>query len=223
MAISHNVKNFPTFGISKQLFYAPGAVMDGGFTVGGARISSPDVGGFGALMIQPSWQVHEWEYPISSWLMSQSSGQIFRVRLAPTPQVSHLAGAGPVNWDNDVPWSHGQPWAGDVSVQFSASSLEGTETVYADLSAYGEILRQGHVIGHRFDCYVIDDISYDAGVAAITIKPPLRRNITSGDDLFVRPWFTGQIDSSQDFRKTYDAADAGNIQVGMINLSEVIL
>jgi hypothetical protein len=225
LTITYKTYAFPTFPISKQLFHVPGASVDGGITSGGARIRSPEPGGFSMLEIQPSLQPDEWSYPLSSWLMSKTNGEILRVRLAPTPQV---AGARniitSVPWDSEQPWSNQQNWAGDVSLSYATTALYGTTTVKIDMLNVGEILQVGHVLGHAYDTYMVDEIEYDENsVATMTVKPPLRRNITAGDDAFPRPWFTGQIVNGEEVRTTYDAENNGFIQIGKIILSEVVI
>lgn len=231
MSISYNVYNFPSFPISKQIFFVPGAYVDGGFTTGGARIGSPDVSGFSALQIQPSLQVSEWLYPVSSWLQSKTNGQILRIRLAPTPQIASVVyGPNGVPWSSDatnpnaVPWSNGQDWAGDFAANFTGNVLEGSNVVTIDMSNLGRVLQQGHVIGHKYDCYLIDDISYDANsIASITLNPPLRRNFNDGDPVNFRPYFTGMITNPSDITTTYDAESIGFIQLPLIKLAEVVL
>jgi hypothetical protein len=224
MAIEYKVLSFPTFGISKQLFHVPGLAFDGGFTSGGARITSPEPGGFSFLEIQPALQLGERAHPLSSWLMSQTNGQILRVRLAKTPQLVDLRATVSVPWNNDQPWNNLANWDGEITAQYSVASLEGSGVVKIDMSAIGELLQPGHVIGHKDVSYKIDEIEYDgSGVATISLKPPLRSNVVIGDAVYFRPWFTGQIINPGDFRTTYDADQAGNIQLGKILMSEVIL
>lgn len=225
MTIEYKTYSFPTFPISKQLFHVPGASVDGGITSGGARIRSPEPGGFSMLEIQPSLQADEWTYPLSSWLMSKTNGEILRVRLAPTPQIAGVRNIlDSVPWDSEQPWSNQQNWAGDYSLSYAAAALYGTTTVKIDMSDVGEILQVGHVIGHSYDTYKVDEIEYDENsVATITIKPPLRRNVDDGDDAFLRPWFTGLITNPDEVRTTYDAENNGFIQMGKIILSEVVI
>lgn len=222
MSLTYSVKTFPTFPIRAQLFHVPGAAFEAGYTTGGARITSPEPGGFSILEIQPALQVNEWSYPAASWLMSQASGQIMRLRLAPTPQIVR-AGAG-VTWDDGVLWSNNETWDGDVVGVYESDSLAGTQTVTIDMSLLGQVLQQGHVIGHDFSAYKVDAISYDAdNIATVTVVPPLRKNVTAGDIVFFRPYFTGQIINASDFRTTYDASENGNIQLGKIVMTEVLL
>lgn len=227
MSITYKVYNFPTFPIAKQLFHVPGAMVSGGFTSGGARISSSEPGGFSVLEIQPSMQVGEWEYPLSSWLMSKINGQILRVRLAPTPQVSTarktVITADGVPWDNNMPWNNEQNWQGDYSTSFLSASLEGTILSTIDVTGIVGLLQQGHVIGHNNDTYLIDEIEYYGNVASLVTTPPFRRNIVAGDACYLRPYFTGMIANGGEMRNTYDAENAGNIQLNKIVLSEVII
>jgi hypothetical protein len=230
MTITPRIYEFPNIKISKQLFSVPGAVVDGGYTRGGARVSSPEPGGYSMLEIQPAMQVAEFVYPIASWLMSKTNGEILRIRLAPTPQVAGALAlrSGGVPWGAqgfypDVQWSNQQNWAGDTIAGFTAVALEGTNVVKIDMTAQGPILQAGHVFGHGNVSYLVDEISYDnAGIATVVTKPPLRSTIGINEIALLRPYFLGQIKAS-DFRTTYDADQNGNIQLGMITLSEVIV
>jgi len=219
--------NFPTFPIAKQLFHVPGAANEGGFTSGGARIMSPEPGGFSMLEIQPSLQVTEWDFPLSSWLMSKTNGQVLRVRLAPTPQVASARSAG-VPWGAEgvypeSPWSNMQNWSGDVTAVFAADALEGSNIVRIGMGGLGELLRHGHVIGAGDVTYKVDDIEYVGTTAIVTVIPPIRKAIKAADPAFFRPWFLGTISNGADFRTTYDAENNGNIQIGKIILNEVIM
>lgn len=228
MTINPKVYNFPTFPISKQLFYVPGATVEGGFTSGGARISYREPGGFSMLEIQPAMQVAEWDHPVSSWLMSKTNGQILRVRLAPTPQVSTarlIRNAAGVSWDENILWNNLRDWdGGDISLQYLNNVGEGNTQIFIDMGHTGQLLRAGHVIGHGDTTYLIDEIEYDENnVALITVALGLRRDIAAGDTAYLRPYFTGQVVNGDELRATYDAENNGNIQPGKITLSEVIL
>jgi hypothetical protein len=226
--IDPKIWGFPAFPISKQLFHVPGLAYEGGFTAGGARIMSPDVGGFAMLEIQPSMQTREWEYPFSSWLMSKCNGQILRVRMAPTPQVLSKRSLQSAYWDGDddpeLPWSNEEPWEGDLAAVYSVVSLKGSLQVTVDMSVIGEFLRVGHVIGHKNACYMVDEIDYDEdSVATIRVTPPLRDAVAINDPVYFRPWFTGVIANASEIRATYDAENVGYIQLGKIVLSEAVL
>lgn len=230
MALNYKVWTFPDFQIKSQLFHVPGFVADGGLTSGGARIYSPEPGGRSMLEIQPAFRVKEWETPLSSWLMSKTNGAIFRVRLTKTPQIagySQNAGGGGEPWDNSQNWDNSAPWLDDgVSILATGSSLEGSTTIITNVSTFGEFLRHGHVIGHGDNCYLIDDISYGGAYGAsvtITVTPPLRKNITAGDLLFMQPYFLGTITNGTAMRASYDASNVGGISLNKIVFQEVIL
>jgi|TARA_R100000093_G_scaffold56468_1_gene29271 hypothetical protein len=216
---------FPTFPIEKQLFRAPGSAFDGGLTSGGAQLVTPEPGGFGVLEIEPSVQLDEWDYPMSSWLMSKTNGQVFRVRLAPTPQIAFSQRRGnamSVPWDNGEPWSNQENWEGDFSAVYSAPALKGSLTVEVDLTGVGPILQQGHVIGHEFSAYGIDEIEYDGDTASITLNLPLRRAVAIGDQCPLRPWFTGRI-VGDGFKSMYEAKLGGHIKMGTILMYEAVV
>ena len=147
------IYNFPTIPISEQVFHVPGGVFEGGFTAGAVRMVSPGEDGRSKLLLQVALQTNEWENPMSSWLMSLGAGEVFRVRLAPTPQVLS-AKAPPVEWLGDVPWYSSSPWAGDITALFATSALEGENIIQVDMTGWGDIAKVGHVIGHKFNTYI---------------------------------------------------------------------
>lgn len=219
------IYSFPTFRIENQLFHAPGAGYDGGLTAGGAQFITPEPGGFGVLEIEPSVIDTEWDFPLASWIMSKISGQVFRVRLAPSPQVpySRKRGMMALPWDNDQPWSNQEEWDGDFTATYSAAGLKGAVAVQFDLTGVGPIVLPGHVIGHNYDTYLIDEITYEGDIATAIITPPLRRNIAPGDNCYLRPWFTGRISNGADFRAAYKATMVGHVKLGNIILHEAVV
>jgi|SRR5882757_763451 len=229
MTINPKVWSFPSFPISKQLFAASGAAFEAGMTVGGVRMISPEPGGRASLELQPSLQVGEWQYPVSSWLMSKINGDIFRIRLAPTPQIATRISGG-VPWGAsgiypDSPWSNQENWEGDVVAQFKSVAFQGSNTVQIDMSFLGQILQHGHVIGHGDNCYIVDDISYNNtnNMATVVVNPPFRKNVAINDLALMRPFFLGTISNGDEMRTTYDAENVGYIQLGRIKFNEVIL
>ncbi len=220
------IYDLPNVKIAKQMFHVPGGSVEGGFTSGGARILSPEPGGFSRLQLQLAMQAGEWESPISSWLASKANGQVIRLRLAPTPQIAYSkrrAGFTNVTWEDDVLWSNEVLWAGDISLTFSETALEGDTTVVVDTTAVGPILQAGHVIGHRNTTYLIDQITYDGVMATIVVNPSLRRAVAVNDTCYLRPWFLGRIANPTEFVTTYDAANNGLIQHGLIVFNEAFV
>lgn len=218
MTISPKIYTFPEMPIERQLFHVPGAAFDGGLTSGGAQVITPEPGGFGVLEIEPSLQNDEWLDPASSWIMSKTNGQIFRVRLSRSPQLS---------WSRErmdrLDYNLTSPSVSydiDASAPFASLALKGSTQVTVNLDAFGKIIRPGHVIGHAFECYQVDEVSYVGNVATITVTPPFRRNITSGQPCLLTPWFTGRINAG-DFRAPYDWL--GNVKMGIITLHEAIV
>jgi hypothetical protein len=216
--------DFPSLPVSKQLFHVPGAAIEGGYTSGAVRMISPEPGGRAVLELQPSFQVGEWDYPFMSWLMSKGNGEIFKIRLAPTPQVLSSQNDG-TPWEQGVLWSNHQPWAGDISASFAQAALEGSNVIVLNMSGYGDIAKPGHVVGHRHNCYMIDKVTFNetAQTATIVVKPPLRANVEANDTAYFRPFFTGTIGNIGEVRATYDAENVGNIQPGKIIFAEAIV
>jgi hypothetical protein len=213
------VYEFPSFRIERQLFHVPGAGYDGGLTSGGAQFITPEPGGFGVLEIAPAVIDTEWVDPAASWIMSKVNGQVFRVRLAASPQIAfsksrhnHLDHL----WVNED-----MPSDAAAQVQFATSSLQGSVVVQVYMPQFGRILRPGHVIGHAYDTYLIDEVSYSGPIATLTVSPPLRRRVGAGDTALLRPWFTGRISNGAEIRAAYD--NLGHVKPGNIVLHEAIL
>jgi len=211
------IYQFPKFRIENQLFHAPGAGYDGGLTSGGAQFITPEPGGFSVLEMTLGLADNEWVDPAASWLMSKISGQILRVQLSATPQISwslerrnHL----------DFEWIDRSGAKNDAQTKFTAATLKGATTVSIDMARFGHLIRPGHVIGHAFECYLVDEVEYVGTIANITITPPARRNIAINDACLFRPWFTGRISNGAEFRAAYN--NLGHVKTGNIVMSEAV-
>jgi hypothetical protein len=216
MTIDPKIWTLPAIPIMGQLFHVPGAADIGGLTSGGAQIITPEPGGFGVLEIEPSLHTSEWLEPFASWIMSKLNGQILRVRLAPTPQIA---------WSQRRLNNLSQLWindtvSNDAEAKFTTVALEGTTEVVIDLTPFGRILRPGHVIGHQFNTYLIEEIEYTGSIATASILTPLRYDIAINDVALLRPYFQGRIGNRDEVRSTYRSADNGHIQMGKIVLNE---
>ncbi len=214
---------FPTFRVETQLFHSPGAGYDGGLTAGGAQFITPEPGGFSVLEIAPALIDTEWDAPLASWMMSKISGQVFRVRLAPSPQIafSQQRGAVAVPWSNGQSWSNQENWDGDFTGRFATAALKGSIAMTFDLTGVGPIVGPGHVVGHGSETYLVDEISYVGNVGTAIVTPPLRRDIAVGDNCYLRPWFTGRISNGADIRSAYNSM--GHVKPGNIVLQEAVV
>lgn len=210
---------FPEMRIETQLFHVPGAGYDGGLTSGGSQFITPEPGGFGVLEVQLSIRDEEWDSPFASWLMSKINGQVFRIRLAASPQIAYSAKRAQKAAEGS--WPDQDEWAGDFTASFSAAALKGSVQVEIDLTGVGPILAPGHVIGHEFDTYKVDEIEYDGDTATVTVTPPLRRDIAMDDDCPLRPWFMGRISNGADIRAAYN--NLGHVKPGNIVFHEAVL
>lgn len=139
--------------------------------------------------------------------------------------IKTLTATRTANDDNvDVPWDDGNNWSyGAMPVPVTSEALEGTTIVVVDMSLFGPILKVGHVIGFEDNAYLVDDIEYDENTATITVKPPLRRDVEAGDDISLRPVFTGSISNGSEIRAAYEAANVGHVQPARIIFTEVII
>jgi hypothetical protein len=239
MAFSYRIWDFPVLHVKQQLFYVPGAAYEGGFTSGGARVYSPEPASRSFLEVQISLQVNETANPISSWLMSKSNSDIFRVSLVKTPQLciaenSEFDKSG-LPWSTDTllpddidfpesPWNHNLNWLNDAFIVALSPASEGSVFIESNLNVhYGQFLMPGHVIGHKFDCYMIENIEVIDGTSRILINPPLRRNVEAGDFIKLTPVFTGTIANGNEVRNSYDIANNRHIQLNKIVFQEAII
>ena len=174
-----------------QIVRAGGAALDGGMTIGGASVFSPEPGGRLELALDFAPFATEAANRNASWTVSRiMNGAVMRIRLWPTiqlvPEADLTVPDAGVPWSEDQPWANDANWAADPWVPVTMSGLRGTTTVVADMSSLGQVLGIGHVIGFTSGAYdfahVVMDIDYDgADVATITVSPPLRRDIVPAD------------------------------------------
>jgi len=205
MTISHTIWDFPNLNVKAQLLRVPGFAFEGGLTVGGARISSPEPGGRAVLEMQLSLATKERTAPEVSWLMSMTNGHIFKVLLKRTPQLVALP--------NEV----------STTMTANAAALEGAAILTVNTGAFGTILKRGHVIGHDNYSYVIYDVSYAGAIATVKLSPALRKPVASGATIRLRPYFLGSIANGDEFKAWYEAGNNGHIETGRLLLHETVV
>lgn len=228
MTIAVNVYDWPSIVPVAQLFHEGGQAFEGGYTSGGVRMLSPEPGGFGWLDMEFGEQDNQEPDALVSWACSAiSNGRVFRIPLARSPQFVRPVDLGislsesGVPWNNDQPWDNGQNWAASLTVVAAGAALEGVLTFTVDMGTYLPALRPGHVISHKDVAYKIDDIEYDGQIATVTTFKPLRKAITSGDVINLRPIGTFSASNPESFRGLYRAADL--IRLGSVRFHEVIV
>lgn len=197
-----------------QVLRAGGQARDGGMTVGGASVSSPDPGGRMEMNVtfQKFATTRQMETDVS-WTISRAmGGALFRVPVCVSRQL--VPAADLTVPDDGTPWSEDQPWAGDVNwaadpwISVAMFGAKGSETAVVDMAGLGEIIRVGHVVGFSSGAYdfahVVMDVTYDGDEATLTISPPLRRDIspaigeTPADRMRFRPKFIAFVANPDD-------------------------
>lgn len=182
---------------------AGGAAVGGGLTLGGAAIGDPEPGGrLEVQMSFPAFWTGQQATRDVSWTLSRLMGwSVWRIRLAASAQLvprADIFGTAAENLLVPVrsPADAGAPdsvW--DPRVAVVAVAAIGAAQAVIDLAELGDVLQPGHVIGFRsgdFDfAHVVQDVTYDAGEATVTISPPLRRALTTSDWCYLRPAFLG--------------------------------
>lgn len=224
------ILEFPTFPVTEQGFYVGGEAISGGLTSGGARILSPEPGGFATLDYTPSLITTEWQSPLMSWVMSNVDGVVFRVRLAATPQI--LTGVDPwVNhpngtpWDTDTPWNDGTNWRDDFVGLYTQPSLKSSNVLtFTVPTGVERSVEKGIVIGHKNRAYLIQSFEKinDTTIRAV-VKPPLREPVAINDIVYFRPFFLGTISNGSEVKQTYKRALAGQIEPNRILFAEAIV
>lgn len=182
-----------------QVLRAGGEAVAGGLTLGGALIENPEPGGRAELMMAfPRSYSNPATALDVSWTISRIlNGAILRVRLYASVQlVSGAALGAPVAergqpWANGGPWGSGQNWAFEPTAPVAADATRGASQVQVDLSDFGEVLAVGHVVGFTLGSYsfahVVMDCEYQGDTATLQISPPLRRSVSTGDQMQFRP------------------------------------
>lgn len=224
------VTDFPDLQISEQLFHVPGQAISGGFTTGGARISSPEPGGYGVLELKPSLHVREVNNPFHSWIMSAVNGEVFRVKLTQTPQLisdpSFIPSILTSPWDDGTPFDDGSFWDNSprsFNSAFTEQSLNGSSQMTIDASGLNGLLKPGHVIGHDDHAYIVIAVEYVGVNALLTVKPPVRSQINIGDPVEFTPYFTGSIRNANEIRSSFAIANNRHHELGTIIFDEVVL
>lgn len=177
-----------------SVFRAGGQARQGGFSRGGARFLNPEPGGRATYDMAFSPFAIEADNLKASWVMSRiMNGAYMRIKLWPSVQILNATALGVSGTliSQGIPWDNGNPWDGayweyNPTADVSEAASRGATTVKVDMSAYGEVLKLGHVIGFTagsFDfTHEVMDISYDGSdVATIEVSPPLRRALTTSD------------------------------------------
>lgn len=173
----------------------------GGMTLGGAMISNPEPGGRAELNMSFAAFTSEVQNLDASWTISQIlNGAVMRIPVfGYTVQLLSAASAGGsisndngIPWDNGPNWDNGMGWEWNPTASVSEAASKGSASVKVDMSALGEALKIGHVIGFNVGGYdfshKVMNISYDASdIATITISPPLRRGLTTESEMTFRP------------------------------------
>lgn len=216
-----------------QLFRVPGQATQGGFTTGGARVMSPEVGGRALIEWTFGTQKESTDAArLYSWLISKvSNGHIFRLPMWNSRQLVRIADLGllvppgydgrGVPWEGGINWSNGMGWAFEPGALTTAIGLEGTTTVIIDMGTLLPGLGHGHVIGIADRGYLVDDIEYDGQIATVTVTPPLRADISEGDFVTFRPVMYGTCVDPESFKALFDRGMW--IRPGSITFAEAIL
>lgn len=214
------LSNFPSFPIRAQLFTVNSFARQGGFTLGGSRVYSPDPSGVARLHMTPSLIRDEPSAPLASWFMSNVSGEVMIVKLnSSTPQIASAKTN--VTWDNNQPWDNNQHWTSETVTESHIASDISDNTLHIVTSELNIPLQKGHLIGHRNNCYLIDKItSIEDNNMTVVVKPPLRSNVGQGDTLHLSPWFTGVVVNPDSIRDAYSAVNMGKVTIPEIQFRE---
>lgn len=217
---------------SAMLFHAGGQAIEGGVTTQGVLVKHPEPGGRAVIDMTFNHLKEVAHRRLASWLFSKvGNGHVFRVRLANSLQLVDLADLGidtpaeaealGIPWDDDTFWDNDLGWAVEVGAEATAAALAGTVTLTLDMTGMDEGLQVGHVIGHDDHAYMVDDISYDTGIATVTVSPPLRSAVADGDYITFRPTMMGTVSDPAGFRGMFEHGFL--VRPGSVTLVEALL
>lgn len=217
---------------ASALFYAGGQVRDGGVTAGGVLVLHPEPGGRAIVEMQFNYTADEADRVLASWLFSKvSNGNVFRFRLPPSLQLVTAEDIGldapegyeesGIPWDGDVYWDNDLGWEFEPGVFASAAALEGETALMVDMAGLAPGIRHGHVVGICDHAYMVDDIEYDGDAATITVNPPLRGDIDTGDFVTFRPRMIGTVSDPATFRAMFEYGFL--VRPGSATLTEVLV
>lgn len=205
----------PTIEPLDQIFWAGGASVSGGMTLGGASVENPEPGGRASLEMNFARLALATSNLDASWLISRIlNGNILRIPLF-TPSVQLVTdavlgvSATGVTWSNGLGWSLGQNWRSNPTAAITVAGVKGGTTCTVNLTGLANALQLGHVIGFHLSGYdfahVIMDIAYNtAGTsAAITVSPPLRRDVPTTARLTFRPIMLATCLNPNDVRDNF--------------------
>ncbi len=239
MSVSPEIFDWPASMVSaRSLFLAGGQAAQGGQTLLGQNITTPEPGGRASLRMDFSTLKTERDNRLSAWVASKvTTGAIFRVPLFTSHQLVSLADLGlspttaelatgisfeTVETGDTAYWDNDYGWAYEPVVLASAAGTEGDNTLVLDLSDYGEALQVGHVIGHMSRAYMVDAISYDgSNVATLKVSPPWRQNIAIGDVITFRPTMLGQVADASGFAGMFELGFL--VKPGMVTFTEAMI
>ena len=175
-----------------QFFRAGGVSIQSGMTLGGASVENPEPGGRGELLLRFPMLALDSANRQASWTLSRMlNGNIMRIPLySPTVQMIPDADIGTSvtapTWTNTT-WTN-TTWASDPLATVYATAAKGASVIQVDMSTFGRVAKNGHVIGFGQVTHIILDITYTAAnIATITIAPPLRKARNTTDVCKFRP------------------------------------
>lgn len=214
MAITPVIHQWPeAVAPINQIFYAPSASISGGMTLTGAMNENPSPGGRAKMLFVFSVLATRESNEAMSWLSSMmGNGAIFSVPIYNSVQLvpdADIFGVAADNFtDTADPYSAIPIRRWEPFVPVAANALDGVVTFTANMSELGRVLRAGHAIGFRSGAYdfahAVKAITYDAGnIATITVEPPLRRPITTGDKMHLRPKMLATVENASEVMQPF--------------------
>ena len=216
-----------------QTFYAGDLPIQGGMTLGGAAIENPEPGGRGKLLLRFPPQANTSSNLSASWALTQmQSGAVFRIAIGnPCVQLVTDAVLGintsvGTTWSAGQTWANGLGWAADPSVRVTKAAAMGATQVTVNIGPFPRALKIGHVIGFFGQgvdtTHMVANIDYSlASFPVVTIKPPLRRALTTTDRLRFRPKI---LVTNPDAKSAVSAARQGRvIELGLMNMVEALI
>lgn len=208
------------------LFRAGAQAISGGLTLGGVSISNPEPGGRGELMMEFSAFPDPAQNLEASWLISRiTNGAIMRVRLLDSVQLIPALEIAPAAsaWLTDAAAPGGKRWTPQAPL--SATALAGAVTFSVNTTTCGPCIRRGHVVGFRSGTYefshLVESVSYAGTTATLTVSPPLRRGVSSGGYMQLRPAFMGVVRNAAEVAGLFQRGR--HVQLGAAQMVEALV
>jgi hypothetical protein len=165
---------------------------------------------------------------IYAWLVNNAKRARWLVPVFNTPQLARTAAmdAAEATYTQGLPFSTGEFFSTgygflfNPSIDVKTAALEGATTIVLDETRWPDALTYGKVFGIGRVVYHVDLIERDGTDVTITFNPPLRRDVTAGELVTLRPKMICKPKNAGEFIALFQAPQL--FTPGNITMNEVI-